>query len=345
MSGKVPGCSKALITALAAVLAVGSAIPAVAQDKPLTKVTFALDFIPLGRHAPWYAALGEGYFKQEGLDVGIIPSQGGANSIQAVDSRTANLAFVGVPELVLARAHGAKVKLVAINYQKEPIAIFSLKSGANVTTARQLQGLTLGSGSGSFTPKILQGFMAQNGLDPQTLHVVDIAPPARASALLTKKVPSIEFFAMARPGLEGAAKDAHEELQTFLPGNHGLELYSNGIGVREDYLAKNPEVVKGFVRAALKGWKFALEHPDLAAQDEIKYVPSLRPDVIKAELAIVRELSVTPAVEQHGLGWFDLAEIERNRDFVVKYMDVNGTPPPASDLVANGFLPNPSIKP
>jgi NitT/TauT family transport system substrate-binding protein len=345
MSGMVQASTKAVITVLAAVLTAGSAIPAMAQDGPLTKVTFALDFIPLGRHAPWYASLAEGYFTQEGLDVSIIPSQGGANSIQAVESQTASLGFVGVPELVLARANGATVKLVAVNYQKEPIAIFSLRSGADVTSVAQLQGLMLGSGSGSFTPKILQGFMAQNRLDPRTLHVVDIAPPARASALLTKKVPSIEFFAMARAGLEAAAKDQHEELQTFLPGNHGLELYSNGIGVREDYLAKNPEVVKGFVRAALKGWKFALEHPDQAARDEIKYVPTLNLDVIKAEIAIVRELAVTQAVEQHGLGWFDPAEIKENRDFVVKYMNVNGTPPAASDLVANGFLPNPPIKP
>jgi len=42
---------------------VSLAAPAAAQDKPLTKVTFSLDFIPLGRHAPWYAAIVEGYFK------------------------------------------------------------------------------------------------------------------------------------------------------------------------------------------------------------------------------------------------------------------------------------------
>lgn len=327
---------------LAAVTALS---PAPAQSQPLTKVVFSLDFIPLGRHAPWYAALAEGYFKDEGLDVSIIPAQGGAQVIQAVVSGTADLGFMGVPELAIARAVGAKVKIVAVNYQKLPVAVFSLVSGANLSTTKQLEGLTLGSGAGSFTPKILRGFMVQNGLDPNTLHVVDIAPSARASALLTKKVPSIEFFAMAKPGLEQAAEGIHEKLQTFLPADHGLQLYSNGIGTREDYLAKNPDVVKRFVRAALKGWKFAFEHPDRAAQDEIKYIPSLKPDVIKAELAIVRNLAVTPDVEQHGLGWFDPAKIKANLDFVVKYIGVNGTPPKATDLYATGFLPNPPIKP
>ena len=97
---------------------------------------FSLDFIPLGRHAPWYAALAEGYFRDEGLDVSIIPSQGTAQTIQAVESGTANIAFVDVPSVVLARANGSKLRMVAVNYQKAPYAIFSLKNGANVTRAQ-----------------------------------------------------------------------------------------------------------------------------------------------------------------------------------------------------------------
>jgi len=330
----------ALVTALA-----GTAASSLAQDRSLTKVTFSLDFIPLGRHAPWYAAIAEGYFKDAGLDVSIIPGQGGAQVIQAVEVGTADLGFMGVPEVALARAGGAKIRMVAVNYQKAPIAVFSLDPGANVISTKQLEGLTLGSGSGSFTPKIIQGFMAQNGLDPQSLHVVDIAPPARASALLAKKVPAIEFFAMAKPGLEAGAKDINAELRTFLLGDHGLELYSNGIGVRDDYLTKNGDVVKRFVRAALQGWKFTLDHPDQAAQDEIKFVPSLKPDVIKAEIEIVRNLAVTPDVEQHGFGWIDPAKVKANLDFVVRYIGVNETAPQASDLYQDGFLPSPPIKP
>src|SRR5215475_12323719 len=110
---------------------------AAAQGTPLTKVVFSLDFIPLGRHAPWYAALAEGYFKDEGLDVSIIPSQGTAQVIQAVEAGTANIAFVDVPSVVIARANGSKLKMVAVNYEKAPYAVFSLSTGANVTSPKQ----------------------------------------------------------------------------------------------------------------------------------------------------------------------------------------------------------------
>src|SRR6516165_7886380 len=226
-------------------------------------------------------------------------------------------------------------------------AIRDLQSGQRrqCHAAKQLEGLTLGSGAGSFTPKVIEGFMAQQGLDSAKLKITNVAPSARASALLAGQVPAIEFFVMAKPGLESGARDAHAELRTFLLSDHGLDLYSNGLAVGEDYLAKNGEVVRAFVRAALKGWKLALADPQRAAQDELKYVPSLKPDLIVAELAIVGNLAVTPDVKQNGLGWFDPNGMKSALDFVVKYVGMTGTAPAAADLYAPDFLPAPAITP
>src|SRR5258708_16147284 len=95
-------------------------VSASAQDKPLTKVVLSLDFIPLGRHAPWYAALAEGYFKEEGLDVSIIPSQGTAQTIQAVESGTANIPFVDVPTVFPPRATASHPTLVPLTSPNAP---------------------------------------------------------------------------------------------------------------------------------------------------------------------------------------------------------------------------------
>lgn len=333
------------LTSLVAISAISAPAAAQAQQPPLTKVTFSLDFIPLGRHAPWYAAIAEGYYKQEGLDVSIIPSQGTAQTIQAVEAGTAQIGFTDLPSVALARAQGSKVKMVAVNYQKAPYAIFSLDPGANVTDIKQLAGLTLGSGAGSFTPKVIAGLMAEHGLDPATLKIDNIAPPARASALLSGQVPSIEFFAMSEPGLAAAAKAKGVRLATFLLADHGLTLYSNGIVATEDYLSKNADVMRRFVRASLRGWQFALRDPKKAAEDQMKYVPTLDADKSVAELAIVKNLAVTPAVEQNGLGWFDPAEMKAGLDFMTKYVGLGGTSPSAADLYATGFLPSPPVKP
>jgi NitT/TauT family transport system substrate-binding protein len=340
MSGWMRSIAGALCCATLAAL-----IPTAGSAQAPTKVVFSLDFIPLGRHAPWYAALAEGYFKDEGLDVSIVPAQGTAQVIQAVEAGTAHIGFVDVPSVVIARASGSKVKMIAVNYEKAPYAIFSLSTGANVTQPKQLEGLNLGSGAGSFTPKIIQGFMTQQGLDPGKLTVSNVAPPARASTLLSRQIPAIEFFVMAKPGLEAGAKDAGAELRTFLLADHGLDLYSNGIAATDDYIAKNPDVLKRFVRAALKGWKFALANPEKAAADQIKYVATLKPDVIVSEIKIVADLAVTADSKKNGLGWFDPAKMKANVDFVAKYVGINGAPPAPGDIYAAGFLPASPVMP
>ena len=311
----------------------------------LTKVVVSLDFIPLGRHAAWYAALAEGYYKDEGLDVSIIPSQGTAQVIQAVESGTANIGFVDVPSVIIARGNGSKLKLVAVDYVKAPYAIFSLSNGANVTEPKQLEGLNLGSGAGSFTPKVIQGFMAQKGLDPNKLTISNVAPPARATMLLSGKIPAIEFFVMSKPGLEAGAKASNTELRTLLLADHGLELYGNGIAATEDYIAKNSDILKRFVRASLKGWKFTIANPEKAAEDQIKFVPSLKLEGSVVEIKVVTDLAVTAETKKNGLGWFDPVKMKANVDFVEKYIGVVGKPPVATDIYATGFLPNPPIMP
>ena len=134
-----------------------------AQNAPtaLTKVVFSLDFIPLGRHAPWYAALAEGYYKDEGLDVSIIPAQGTAQVIQAVELGTAQYWFRRRPE----RRHRPRQRLQAqdgrgelregalCGLQPEPTAPMSRSPSswrASISAAARA----------ASRPKIIQGFMA-----------------------------------------------------------------------------------------------------------------------------------------------------------------------------------------
>jgi NitT/TauT family transport system substrate-binding protein len=134
-------------------------------------------------------------------------------------------------------------------------------------------------------------------------------------------------------------------LRTLLLAEHGLELYSNGIAATDDYIAKNPDVMKRFVRAALKGWKFAIANPDKAAADQIQYIATLKPEAIVAEIRIVANLAVTADTSKNGLGWFDPAKMQSTLDFVVKYIGAPGPALSATDIYAPGFLPTPAVVP
>ena len=116
------------------------------RPRKSTDITFSLDFIVLGRHSPLFVAIEKGFFKEEGFNVKIIPAKGTAAAIQNVESGLAQIGFVDVPSLVIARANGSTVKIVSVVYQKSPFTIFSLDPGADVTTLKGLVGLTVGSG-------------------------------------------------------------------------------------------------------------------------------------------------------------------------------------------------------
>jgi NitT/TauT family transport system substrate-binding protein len=324
--------------ALGLVLMLGSAARAEDRD-----VKFILDFISLGRHAPWYVALGKGYFKEEGLNVSIMPSKGTADAIRAVVSGIADIGFIDIPSLVASGSAGGAIKIVAVNYQKPPYCVFTLDPGANVTEPKQLANLEFGSSTSSFLPRIVQAFMEMNGVDSKTLKVVNIDGAARVPMLAARKIPSIDQFIMSEPAIRRAVTDAKPKC-LFL-GDFGLDIYSNSIGTTEEYLTKNPDVVKKFVRAALRGWQYALAHPQEAAQIELQYVKALNPDIIAEELDILKRVAITPDVEKNGFGTASMDKMKRTVDFMNKNVEIAGDKLTAEQIYRPGFLPDKPVLP
>jgi NitT/TauT family transport system substrate-binding protein len=307
------------------------------------KIVFMLDFIALGRHAPWYVPIAKGYYKQEGLDVTVVPSKGTADVIKGVDAGVAQLGFIDVPSLVAGGEAASALKMVAVNYQKAPYCVFSLNPGANVTSPKDMVGLEFGSSTASFVWKIHQAFMKMHGLDPSTLKVVNIDGSARVPMLAARKVQAIDLFVMSEPGLKRAVKDA--EVKCLLLGDHGLDIYANGIGVKEDFLRQNPQVVRGFVRAALRGWKDALANPEEAAKIQVQYVKALDPKIIVEELAIVKRLAVVPDTQKNGYGAMNREKMARTVQFINDNVEVTGRKLTVDDIYREGYLPKPAILP
>lgn len=332
---------KAILAAAAAAMTISASMPvAQAQDKD---VRFVLDFISLGRHAPWYVALGKGYFKEEGLNVTIMPSKGTADAIRNVVTGGAEIGFIDVPSLVAAGGAGSAIRIVAANYQKPPYCIFSLNPGANIDSAKKLANLELGSSSASFLPRIWAAVMEMNGVDSKTMKIVNIDAPARVPMLAARKVPSIDLFLMSEPAIKRAVPDAKPVC--LFAGDLGLEIYANSIGVHQDYLKANPDVVKKFVRAALRGWKDTLDNPQEAAKIQLQYVKALDPQIIVEEIEILKRIAVTPEVQKNGLGSMTFERMKNTVDFINKNIEVPGEKLTAEQIYAPGFLPEKPILP
>jgi len=308
-----------------------------------TDVKFILDFISLGRHAPWYVALDKGYFKEEGLNVEIMPSKGTADAIRGVVTGLAPIGLIDVPSLVAAGKVGADVKIVAGAYVEAPYCVYSLNPGANVTKPAQLEGLKFGSSSASFIPQIWRAFMNMKGLNGTKLEVVNIDASARIPMLAAGQVDAVDQFLMAAPAIRRAAPG--KQPVCLFAADYGLDLYSNSIGVKKSFLDEKPEAVRGFVRAAMRGWQYTLAHRDEAAAIMVKLVPALDRGIVREEIDMLEKIAVNADVKANGLGHMLPAKMEKTFEFINANVPVSGGKIEAAEIYVAGFQPQPPILP
>lgn len=308
-----------------------------------TNVKFMLDFISLGRHTPWYVALEKGFYKEEGLNVEIMPSKGTADAIRGVVTGIAQMGFIDVPSLVASGKAGSDVKIVASSYVEAPYCVFSLNPGANVTKPAQLEGLKFGSSSASFVPQIWRAFMNMNGLNGSKLEIVNIDAAARVPMLAAGQVDGVDQFLMAAPAIRRAAPG--KEPVCLFAADYGLDLYANSVGVKKSFLEQNPEAVRGFVKAAMRGWQYTLANRDEAAGIMVKHVPALDRGIVREEIDLLERIGVNADVKANGFGHIIPAKMAKTFEFINSNVEIPTGKLQASDTYVSGFLPKTPILP
>ena len=313
----------------------GFAIPAIAAEK--TKINFVLDWIVGGRHAGWFAALKNGYFADEGLDVTISRGFGSGRGIKRMVAGKADISFNDIATAILARAKtGAAIKAVSVSYAKHPSAIFTHKR-FKILKPKDLEGATLADSAGSTNRLLFPAFAKLAGFDDSKVKWALVAPNAKMSIFMAGKVQGTLFYNMQLPVMQ--KKAAGTGGVNMIEFGDYLKLYSNGILVTDSFLKSNPDVVRRFVKAALKGWEFSFKDPDKAVKMLMTDHPLLNAAIAKAEALIVKDLMLSPEARKHGLGYMDEGKMRQTRDIMLKLFNVKATVA-LKDIYTNAFLPS-----
>ncbi len=322
-----------LLAVLAALLSVG---PAAGAEK--IPVRFSLDWIVGGRHAGWFTALEKGFYDEAGLKVTISRGYGSEDGTRRLMSGESDINFNDIAGIVLARSRlGAKVKVAAVIYARHPSVIFTLKKH-NIKTPKDLEGKTIVDSPGSTQVVLFPAFAKAAGIDPKKVNWVLVPPDAKNQMLLSEKAQGMGIYVMQRPLLEKATASMGG-IDTIYYADH-LAMYGNGILLAEDFLNRSPDAVKRFVKASIKGFLYAFDHPDEAAGSVLKNQPLLDREVTKAEGLIVRDIAWSPEARQHGLGYMDEAKMRTTRDLMFQLNDLKN-PVALEDLYTNKFLVEP----
>jgi NitT/TauT family transport system substrate-binding protein len=288
----------------------------------------------LGRHAYFFVAIDKGYYKAEGLDVSVVRGQGSAEAVKQVAAGNVTFGFADSASAILARANEhLPVKEVAIVYSKAPYAIYAIKGGG-IDKPKDLEGKSIANPAGGAIPQMFPAYAKAAGIDPAKVKWVIASSESLSGLLSLGRVDAIGQFTVGSPRIE---KDAEpKKLVELAYSAVGLDLYSNGLIVSDATAQNQPDLVKRFVSATLKGLADAIKQPQEAATIMKKFHRELDVDLAAAEVKKVGDLAVVP---NSALGAIDMKRAQKTIDIVSGAFDLK-SPPKADEVFSTQFLPS-----
>jgi NitT/TauT family transport system substrate-binding protein len=253
----------------------------------LEKVVYLTSFGNFGRDSYAYVAKEKGYFKDAGFDVDIKPGAGTGENIKQIIAGNANFTPVDLTGSLLAA--GGKDKVtgftgVAGIQQRTMAAIISLE-GNNIATPKDLEGKTLADQPGSVVHGLFPTYAKLANIDETKVKWINQSPQTLMGTLAGGKVAGIGQFVVGKPTVEMIAKG---KKAVVLPYSDYLQdLYGNVLITSSAYAKDNPEKVKKFTGALLKGLSDSIDNPAEAGKIMTKYVQTANPDGAAAELTLM----------------------------------------------------------
>ncbi len=243
--------------------------PQVKDDAvPLTKIRLPMGYIPNIQYAPFYAAIERGYFKDAGIEIEFDYSFE-TDGVKLVGVGELPFAVVSGEQVLLARAQDVPVTYVAAWYQQYPISVVS-KADANISKTEDLKGKTIGL-PGLFGANYigLRALLFSAGLSESDVTLEEIGFNQVELVVAGNQTIIVGYAANEPIQLQAQRIDVTE-----LRVSDAVQLAANGILASEKVIAEDPELVKSFVGAFLKGLQYTIENPDDAYAMSAAYVPN-----------------------------------------------------------------------
>ena len=251
------------------------------ERKDLEKITFVLDWTPNTNHTGLYVAQEKGYFEEVGLDVEIQqPPEGGAELLVASGKADFGVSFQDSMAAALIGEDALPITAVAAVIQHNTSGIIS-RAGEGMDRPKGMEGHSYATWNGAIELATLEQVVEADGGDFSKVEQVPSTVTDEVSALKTKSVDSIWIFygwAGVKTELEGLETDYFE----FADIDSVFDYYTPVIIANNDFLKDNLETAKAFMEALSKGYQFAIENPEEAADILCKAAPELDKELVVA---------------------------------------------------------------
>ena len=245
----------------------------------LIPVSMRLDHQPYPLHVGFYGAKEMGWYEEVGLDVSIGVGQGSSSTAQLVGAGEDDFGLVAGNIVVTAVGEGLPIKMVGGILADSGTCLMVLAD--NVPTPQDLVGKTIGSDPGGASTPLIEPYLTAIGIDPTTVTMQGVDNEAETTSLLEGQLDAVTSLSTLEPIELRIQQGINTDC--FLFSEAGLTLIGHGIITNDTMIAEQPEVVRSFVEASVRGYQYLVDNPDDAAD--------LFVDLIGHEVGYEQELS------------------------------------------------------
>jgi diguanylate cyclase (GGDEF)-like protein/PAS domain S-box-containing protein len=221
----------------------------------LEKVRLQLKWFHQFQFAGYYAAIEQGYYAQEGLEVEIQERVLEKNFVKQVTSGESEYG-VGDSGLLSQYAKGEKVAALAAIFQHNPL-VFIAKQSSGITSPYEMRGKRVMADIVSTNEAPLRAMLVSTDIIEQDYQL--IPQTNDYSLLIHDKVDVISGYVTDQPFFYN---EQGIKVNVINPQNYGIDFYGDILFTSQSELREHPGRADRFLRASLKGWRYALEHPE-----------------------------------------------------------------------------------
>lgn len=257
-------------------------------DTSLEKVTFVLDWTPNTNHTGLYVAQEKGFFEEAGLEVEIVqPPEDGAAVLVASGKAQFGVSFQDSMAAALAGDSALPITAVASVIQHNTSGIIS-RAGEGMDTPKGMEGHTYATWNGAIELATLEEVVKADGGDFTKVELIPSTVTDEVSALKTNSVDSIWIF-YAWAGVKTELEELATDYFAFADIDPVFDYYTPVIISGNKFLKENPDTAKAFLGALQKGYEFAIENPEEAAEILCKAAPELDAELVLASQKYLAE--------------------------------------------------------
>jgi len=303
---------------------------------PPDKVKLQLKWVPQAQFAGYFVALDKGYYKDENLDVEILPGGPDIVSEQQVVNGQADFAIDWVASFLAFRDKGLPLVDISQVYQSSGLMLISKKS-TGINKAEDLKGKSVGVWYGGNEFEFL-ALMDKLGYDPdKDLNVIKqgftmdpfLAGQMEAASAMTYN----EYNVVVESGVNP------NDLNVIRYSDEGVGMLEDNLFASETMVKTKPDLVQRFVRASMKGWQTAIDDQAGAVTIIMKYVEpgSTTVDHQTRMMSEVAKLISPPGMASGKIGVMDAGRFKTTADIALKFHVISAPADPAKSYT-NDFV-------